>query len=81
MSRLTHTLDVSQIARSVARALSLNEDLAEAIALGHDLGHTPFGHVGERVLAALNPKDSGTACSRCASWTSWKRTERDSISR
>ena len=55
MSRLTHTLDVSQIARSVARSLSLNEDLDEAIALGHDLGHTPFGHVGERVLAALNP--------------------------
>ena len=55
MSRLTHTLDVSQIARSLARALSLNEDLAEAIALGHDLGHTPFGHVGERVLARLNP--------------------------
>ena len=55
MSRLTHTLDVSQIARSLARALSLNEDLAEAIALGHDLGHTPFGHVGERVLAGLSP--------------------------
>ncbi len=55
MSRLTHTLDVSQIARSLARCLSLNEDLAEAIALGHDLGHTPFGHVGERVLDALCP--------------------------
>ncbi len=55
MSRLTHTLDVSQIARSIARGLSLNEDLAEAIALGHDLGHTPFGHIGERVLASLNP--------------------------
>lgn len=55
MSRLTHTLDVSQIARSIARCLSLNEDLAEAIALGHDLGHTPFGHVGERVLNALCP--------------------------
>lgn len=55
MSRLTHTLDVSQIARSVARFLSLNEDLAEAIALGHDLGHTPFGHVGERVLNELCP--------------------------
>ncbi len=55
MSRLTHTLDVSQIARSLARCLSLNEDLAEAIALGHDLGHTPFGHVGERVLNALCP--------------------------
>lgn len=55
MSRLTHTLDVSQIARSLARCLSLNEDLAEAIALGHDLGHTPFGHVGERVLNRLAP--------------------------
>ncbi len=55
MSRLTHTLDVSQIARSIARCLSLNEDLAEAIALGHDLGHTPFGHVGERVLNKLCP--------------------------
>lgn len=55
MSRLTHTLDVSQIARSIARCLSLNEDLAEAIALGHDLGHTPFGHVGERVLNQLCP--------------------------
>ncbi len=55
MSRLTHTLDVSQIARSLARCLSLNEDLAEAIALGHDLGHTPFGHVGERVLNKLAP--------------------------
>ena len=55
MSRLTHTLDVSQIARSIARCLSLNEDLAEAIALGHDLGHTPFGHVGERVLDKLSP--------------------------
>ncbi len=55
MSRLTHTLGVSQIARSIARELSLNEDLAEAIALGHDLGHTPFGHIGERVLDALCP--------------------------
>ena len=54
ITRLTHTLDVSQIARSIARSLSLNEDLAEAIALGHDLGHTPFGHVGERVLAKLS---------------------------
>lgn len=55
MSRLTHTLDVSQIARSIARGLSLNEDLTEAISLGHDLGHTPFGHVGERVLSKLSP--------------------------
>ena len=55
ITRLTHTLDVAQISRSIARALSLNEDLAEAIALGHDLGHTPFGHVGERVLDKLCP--------------------------
>ena len=54
-TRLTHTLEVSQNARTVAKALRLNEDLTEAIALGHDLGHTPFGHVGERVLAALCP--------------------------
>ncbi len=55
ITRLTHTLDVSQIARSIARTLSLNEDLAEAIALGHDLGHTPFGHSGERILDKLVP--------------------------
>lgn len=54
-TRLTHTLDVSQVARSIARMLSLNEDLAEAIALGHDLGHTPFGHAGERCLNKLSP--------------------------
>ena len=53
VTRLTHTLEVSQIARTIARALSLNEDLTEAIALGHDLGHTPFGHVGEDVLDEL----------------------------
>ncbi len=52
-TRLTHTLEVAQIARTVARSLSLNEDLCEAIALGHDLGHTPFGHAGERVLQRL----------------------------
>lgn len=55
VTRLTHTLDVAQIARSLARALSLNEDLTEAIALGHDLGHTPFGHSGERILNRLCP--------------------------
>lgn len=49
-TRLTHTLEVNQIARTIARALRLNEDLTEAIALGHDLGHTPFGHAGERAL-------------------------------
>lgn len=52
-TRLTHTLEVAQIARTISRALSLNEDLTEAIALGHDLGHTPFGHMGERVLDKL----------------------------
>lgn len=53
VTRLTHTLEVAQIARTIARALNLNEDLTEAIALGHDLGHTPFGHVGEEVLNEL----------------------------
>ena len=52
-TRLTHTLEVAQIARTISRALNLNEDLTEAIALGHDLGHTPFGHVGEAVLGVL----------------------------
>ena len=55
-TRLTHTLEVSQIARTIARALCLNEDLVEAVAMGHDLGHTPFGHSGERALDSLTPK-------------------------
>ncbi|MCY3544150.1 MAG: deoxyguanosinetriphosphate triphosphohydrolase [Chloroflexi bacterium] len=55
VTRLTHTLEVSQIARTIARALNLNEDLAEAIGLGHDLGHTPFGHIGEDELDKLLP--------------------------
>jgi dGTPase len=54
-TRLTHTLEVSQIARTIAKALRLNEDLTEAIALGHDMGHTPFGHAGEEILAKLLP--------------------------
>jgi dGTPase len=54
-TRLTHTLEVSQIARTIAKVLRLHEELTEAIALGHDLGHTPFGHTGERVLDALIP--------------------------
>ena len=55
-TRLTHTLEVSQIARTLARALQLNEDLTEAIALGHDLGHTPFGHAGEAALTDVTGK-------------------------
>ncbi len=54
-TRMTHTLEVSRIARTIARALSLNEDLTEAVALGHDLGHTPFGHAGERLLNQVMP--------------------------
>lgn len=54
-TRLTHTIEVSQIARTIARGAMLNEDLAEAIAMGHDLGHTPFGHTGESVLAKIHP--------------------------
>ncbi len=54
-TRLTHTIEVSQIARTIARALGLNEDLTEAIAMGHDLGHTPFGHNGETYLAEIHP--------------------------
>jgi dGTPase len=58
-TRLTHTLEVSQISRTIARALRLNEDLTEAIALGHDLGHAPFGHAGEKVLDSLVKEYSG----------------------
>ena len=54
-TRMTHTLEVARIARTITRSLGLNEDLAEAIAMGHDLGHTPFGHAGERTLDALMP--------------------------
>ncbi len=55
-TRLTHTLEVAQIARTIARSLRLNEDLTEAIALGHDLGHTPFGHSGEKILNEMCPE-------------------------
>ena len=58
-TRLTHTLEVAQIARSIARSLALNEDLTEAIALGHDLGHTPFGHTGEDALSRAMARRSG----------------------
>ena len=58
-TRLTHTIEVSQIARSIARALGLNEELAEAVALAHDLGHPPFGHAGEKVLDELMEEHGG----------------------
>src|ERR1700758_2411822 len=57
--RLTHTMEAAQITRTIARALRLNEDLAEAIALAHDLGHTPFGHAGERILDRLMQPHGG----------------------
>ena len=58
-TRLTHTLEVSQNARTIGKALRLNEDLVEAIALGHDLGHTPFGHAGERALHKITKEQGG----------------------
>ena len=70
-TRLTHTLEVAQTARTIARALRLNEDLTEAIALGHDLGHTPFGHAGERALNEVFSED--TMNKVYGSWRSWKR--------
>jgi dGTPase len=55
-TRLTHTMEVAQVSRTISRALALNEDLTEAVALGHDLGHTPFGHIGENALSAFMPR-------------------------
>ena len=70
-TRLTHTLEVSQIARTIARGLALNEDLTEAIALGHDLGHTPFGHAGERHRRSGRPPILGPVMtSICLSFSS-----------
>ena len=58
-TRITHTMEVAQIARSIARSLGLNQDLTEAISLAHDLGHTPFGHSGEKVLNEIMKNDGG----------------------
>ena len=73
-TRLTHSIEVAQIGRTIARALKLNEDLTEAIALAHDLGHTPFGHAGQDALNECM-KDHGVLSityNRCGSWTCWK---------
>ncbi len=71
-TRLTHTLEVSQVARTLARGLRLNEDLTEAIAMAHDLGHTPFGHIGERVLNGLNPDGFKHYLQSPGWWSAWK---------
>ena len=80
-TRLTHTIEVTQISRTVARALGLNEDLAEAIGLGHDLGHAPFGHIGEDVArpragASASAAASATTSTRCGSSTCSSGTAR-----
>lgn len=75
-TRLTHTLEVSQIARTISRALRLNEDLTEAAALGHDLGHTPFGHAGERTLNRICPMGFVHSEQSIPLWKNWKKTDR-----
>ena len=82
-TRLTHTLEVSALSRTVARALELNEDLVEAIAMGHDLGHAPFGHAGEAALDAIlrgsvTAAGSSTTCRACASSRCWSAAGRGS---
>jgi len=77
-TRLTHTIEVARIGRTIARALRLNEDLAEAVALGHDLGHTPFGHAGERALDEILSAEGGFRHNR-QSLRVIERLERDGI--
>ncbi len=74
-TRLTHTLEVAQIARTIARALGLNEDLAEAISFGHDLGHTPFGHTGEEALARCLARRKGIDPSSSAAGSLYRHNE------
>lgn len=74
-TRLTHTLEVAQIARTISRALGLNEDLAEAISLGHDLGHTPFGHTGEDAIAACLARYKGVDPSSSAAAALYRHNE------
>ncbi len=75
-TRLTHTLEVSQTARTIARALRLNEDLTEAIALGHDLGHAPFGHAGERSWMRYVRRALRMTYRVFGLWKFWRKTDR-----
>ncbi len=73
-TRLTHTLEVAQVGRTIGRALRLNEDLVEAICLGHDLGHTPFGHVGEEALGKAMGRPVRAQPPVAAAWSRFWRT-------
>ena len=77
-TRLTHTLEVSQIARTISKALRLNEDLTEAIALGHDLGHTPFGHAGSRPWTRYAARALPITGRACGWWRCWRKRARAS---